>query len=669
MFGIGPNLSSQYFGLSEEVNALAAFSAIAPNIQTTNAIATWATDQVGPLSDHNLLVNSTVLIDQFGDLSGVNSEKFELSTGITDAQTVWINQVDGHLYRGTNDLEASFPGTGDVSSSIGVSTDNYVACYDSTSGKLIKQAAIDTTGNDLSIVTPGAALRMYNAEDVIIESMVRTNADSTTVGFQSSCNAGQNTFLGYKNDHNNHLDTSSVVGAYNFSGLTGISSGNSCVGFNCAPLMTAGSFDTMIGRECLKNIATADNTIALGNFSGFQLLSSTNGIYLGDQTCGTSETGIMRLGHNSTANTYVKGILNNTPNPTSKLVGVSPINQVHDTSIFSIAKLGNLSMSVTNQPSQAIGVTNVINYGTGNLLVATTAATNVLTGISLLTSATNGCNNNMIHGSSIFPGATSAMANNVVMGSNVGVGAGITNVTNCVLLGASVCNSINGANKVIALGSGTGVSVTSNSTCIYLDNSGVAAEVGSIRIGTQGAYTSCYLSGITSSSLSNRVSVVMDSVSGRLGYVPVDVFSTMELAFENYTTPYTRSTTINTPVELGYTGTALASDPINWDVSVAGRIKWVGTATVVFQAIVSCSGLLASGVNTDVEFFLAKGGVKVPLSAYRRQFASTSEYQCVTWPKNVTLTTGEYVSIFVTNLSGSNSINFGNINLVLQGEP
>ena len=96
-------------------------------------------------------------------LRGVALERSAVNPGTAVGRTnntLWINSVDGHAYRGPVDLEG---GAGADVSGPASSTDNAIARFDGTTGKLIQNSIplVDDTGN-LSLVrsttfTPVAA--------------------------------------------------------------------------------------------------------------------------------------------------------------------------------------------------------------------------------------------------------------------------------------------------------------------------------------------------------------------------------------------------------------------------------------------------------------------------------------------------------------------------------
>ncbi|HLQ43199.1 MAG TPA: hypothetical protein VK137_00605, partial [Planctomycetaceae bacterium] len=109
------------------------------------------------------------------------------------------------------------------------------------------------------------------------------------------------------------------------------------------------------------------------------------------------------------------------------------------------------------------------------------------------------------HGSSNTAVGVNAMANNTTGNFNVALGqnAGFDMTT---------------GNSNIALGYGAGTNLTNGNDNIDIGNSGVAAEGGTIRIGTSGTHTRAFIAGISGVTLGPSTSVVIDS-NGQLGSI------------------------------------------------------------------------------------------------------------------------------------------------------
>lgn len=108
--------------LQDEINQLQETSAVAGFIQEENHAIVFATSDIGPGSDHNLILNTPVIIDRdTGDVSNVKSLSFEggqVSPPVPGS--MWLNSGNNHIYHGFVDIEATGGDvTGPMSSVIG----------------------------------------------------------------------------------------------------------------------------------------------------------------------------------------------------------------------------------------------------------------------------------------------------------------------------------------------------------------------------------------------------------------------------------------------------------------------------------------------------------------------------------------------------------------------
>src|SRR6267154_1809405 len=113
-----------------------------PGSSTDNKFARW--DGVTGLVIQDGLVGAS----DTGIVSGLIAETFTAQAsnpGGTD--TIWVDSVSGHLFRGAVDVETV--GSGDVVGPVS-STDNAIARYDGTSGQIIQNSLV--TISDLGFV-------------------------------------------------------------------------------------------------------------------------------------------------------------------------------------------------------------------------------------------------------------------------------------------------------------------------------------------------------------------------------------------------------------------------------------------------------------------------------------------------------------------------------------
>ena len=149
-----------------------------------------------------------------------------------------------------------------------------------------------------------------------------------------------------------------------------------------------------------------------------------------------------------------------------------------------------------------------------NALIGNTMGTfNTATGITALGSNSTGSGNTATGGA--------ALSNNTAGGSNTAIGSfalafGSTGSNNTAS-GASALSNNTGDDN-IALGNLAGSNLTSGSNNICIGNLGVAAESGTIRIGTAGTQTATFVAGISGATSAGGVAVFVNS-SGKLGTV------------------------------------------------------------------------------------------------------------------------------------------------------
>ena len=93
----------------------------------------------------------------------------------------------------------------------------------------------------------------------------------------------------------------------------------------------------------------------------------------------------------------------------------------------------------------------------------------------------------------------------------------LTGLANCAF-GYKSLNALNGGGFNVALGYDSGINYTAGESFnIVIGNSGVASESDTIRIGTIGTQTACYVAGIASVSVSSAQMVTINTSTGQLG--------------------------------------------------------------------------------------------------------------------------------------------------------
>lgn len=272
----------------DQLDLSVAFSSLTAPLE--NQVVTWDDPGAGvyPLTDNRGATKTTpVTILPSGDIGNVNSmDLTPVAANPGDAETLWINSADGHLYRGAVDLEAA-GGGGDVVGPLG-STLNAVARYSDASGKLIKDCDIvmvDTGTANLFCVRDPGTLPSGNGNTLMGKSVMNKGSinQSTNACFGSNIlslgpiAAGSpvsfNTIMG----GNACQDTTVSGGSFSFNTIYGQSAGqalsstgagggsiyNTLLGTNAGSAYT----DDCQYNICIHNVGVDgdSNTIRIGN--------------------------------------------------------------------------------------------------------------------------------------------------------------------------------------------------------------------------------------------------------------------------------------------------------------------------------------------------------------------------------------------------------------------
>lgn len=290
--------------------------------------------------------------------------------------------------------------------------------------------------------------------------------------------------------------------------------------------------------------STATNTINIGTGSGATTVNMATGtggdtVHIADGagantvtlgSTNTTSTTTIQAGSGkinlSAAITTIVGGNFNIPTTSSSSVGVITQNNtrlLHTfggvTNLFVGNSAGNFTLTGTSNTGIGNNTLNDLTSGSGNIAVGTDA----------LTATTSGNQNVGIGGSALFANTTgsqniaiggSALLNNLTGQQNVAIGAQSLQVNtaseNTAVGFQSLVN--NTGTRNIGIGYQAGLSQTTGSNCIYLANSGVAAESGIIRVGTAGTQTKCFIAGIrgVTTDIADAGPVLIDS-AGQLG--------------------------------------------------------------------------------------------------------------------------------------------------------
>ena len=180
--------------------------------------------------------------------------------------------------------------------------------------------------------------------------------------------------------------------------------------------------------------------------------------------------------------------------------------------------------------SNTTGVRNTAN-GYAALNSNTTGERNTATGRAALTFNTTGNNNTADGHDALFSNTTGiwntatgsfALFSNTSANDNTAIGYfalfGNTTGNNNTANGTNALLNNTTGNENIALGNLAGSNLTTGDNNIDIGNQGVAAEAGTIRIGTQGTQTATYIAGISGIPIGAGVAVRVNA-SGQLGTV------------------------------------------------------------------------------------------------------------------------------------------------------
>jgi hypothetical protein len=106
----------------------------------------------------------------------------------------------------------------------------------------------------------------------------------------------------------------------------------------------------------------------------------------------------------------------------------------------------------------------------------------------------------------------------------------------------------------------------------------------------------------------------------------------------------------------------------NFDMPANGRLRYTGTPTIKFHCAFSISARLNSGANQLMFFQLRKNSNIIAGGNFQVVFQNSNDFQGLAFHKVVDLSTNDYLSMFVTNLSGSNDLEVYNLNIVAVGD-
>ena len=258
---------------------------------------------------------------------------------------------------------------------------------------------------------------------------------------------------------------------------------NTAVGASALESNVGGYYNTAVGEHALSSNIDALNNTAVG----YSALASENCFFC---------TNNVAIGYRAMANAN-----------SFACVAIGSDALVENTGQLNTA-IGERSMEDNTAGAQNTAV------GWASMIHNTTGLNNAAVGSAALGSNTTG-NFNSVMGVNV--------ANYNTTGSNLasfGYHALYNNTTgnNNTAVGANALSSNTTGNDNIALGNFAGSNLTTGDNNIDIGNQGVAAEIGTVRIGTVGVHTTVYIAGIKDTPLTHGTAVAVGiTPDGQLG--------------------------------------------------------------------------------------------------------------------------------------------------------
>lgn len=257
--------------------------------------------------DGNTIIDTSVQIQ--GDIiTGADGLILTTQGSAPDPSALWVKTSNNHLYHGAVDIEAS---NGDVNGPA-LSVADAVATYSDTTGKLIKNTTLLFTPSALQLPSSCDLAFWDGFSERAFLTVSPTSTNNIMAGFYSNKGSGaENVGLG-NYCFGNAAFSGSANTAFGHSALNAVTTGSSnvCVGDLSGASLTTGFSNTCLGTNSLNLLVGGDHNIAIGSAAGSVLTTGARNIYLGNTAAGSggAEDDTMRLGHSTTALTYIAGI-------------------------------------------------------------------------------------------------------------------------------------------------------------------------------------------------------------------------------------------------------------------------------------------------------------------------------------------------------------------------
>lgn len=330
------------------------------------------------------------------------------------------------------------------------------------------------------------------------------------------------------------------------------------------------------------------------------------------------------------------------------------------TDSWEVVAMGSYAMT------DALVCTRVVALGAYALYNTTACDKTVAIGSSAMLGRTTGTHNVCVGN---FAGwatvAAAAGSSNTVMGST----AGTDYIGNsCVYLGYKQGNSVTGDRNIRIHSDMHGLPSTGSDN-IFIGSYGDVlnlAETAAIRLGTQGTQTSCYVAGIYNNLASYGGSrPIRVDATGRISATPISDRGVMgQIAFEDAAT-FVVPLVVNVPSEMN-PGTSV-TNVYGTATPGNGRLSYTLSETRTCKFSFCASVKLAAGANQAMLVGLYKNGVAVPQSGLKILLSNSSDFQTVGFNRLISVSAGDYISVYITNLSGSNNVNVYSMCLMCTG--
>ena len=344
------------------------------------------------------------------------------------------------------------------------------------------------------------------------------------------------------------ISAAGELGSTTTGGLIGITdTENTALGIGAMTSITSGDSNVIIGFDAANFMSTAGESVVIGAHAAETVLNTGRGIFIG-ANCGlnTSVTsGTVAMGFNAlqnmtsgTGNTVAIGfesLQTNTGGGGNTAVGALTLKQ--------------LTTGVTNTAIGRFAGTNIIG-GDSNVYIGSSAGLG--NGLS-----SDGDSNTAVGTFSLS--SASAGSDNTALGRSAGNG---------ILTGSG--------NIYIGEASGTAHNAAESNN-IIIGDSGIVGDTLTIRLGSTGVHTSCFLAGVASVTPSGTTeTVIIDTSTGELGTV-------------------SSGTTADATGVIAGGFITINADPTKFDVSDGNGIIY-DTVTEV-KTIVSWTGLTAQSTT------------------------------------------------------------------------